>query len=56
MSVSSLLWGLLGLLALIVLAGALGGVGTVELAIWLALVAVWVLWWASTRRQQRHPG
>jgi hypothetical protein len=56
MSVSSLVWGLVVLLALLVLAGTLGGVGTVELAIWLVLVAMWILWWARARSHQRHPG
>jgi len=43
----NLLLVLLLLFVLLVAAGALGGVGIVELGIWLALVVVWVVAFAT---------
>ena len=50
MTVASLVKGLLALLALLIAAGIIGGIGSVELLVWLGLVAVWIAWWAVRRR------
>ena len=52
MSVGSLIWGWLALVALLTLAGTLGGVGTVELTIWLVLVVIWLVVWLLSRRPE----
>jgi hypothetical protein len=50
MTVGTLIAGLLALLALLIAAGGAGaGVGPSEVAIWLLLVAAWVLWWTRSR-------
>jgi hypothetical protein len=50
MTVASLVKGLLALVALLIAAGLLGGIGSVELLVWLGLVAAWIGWWAVSRR------
>lgn len=52
MSVSTLMWGLLGLLVLPLLLAPLGGIGTVEMTIWMVLLVAWVLWWVRSRRAE----
>jgi hypothetical protein len=52
MSASTLMWGVLGLFLLPLLAAPLGGIGTVELTVWLALLVIWVLWWVRSRRPE----
>jgi hypothetical protein len=53
MSVRSLVTGLIVLLVLLVAAGLIGGIGSVELLIWLALVAAWIAGWFATRGRHR---
>ena len=50
MTVASLFKGLLALLALLIAAGLIGGVGSVELLVWLGLVVAWIAWWGLSRR------
>jgi hypothetical protein len=50
-TIASLTKGLLVLVALLIAAGALGGIGSVELLIWLGLVAAWIIWWMVSRRK-----
>jgi hypothetical protein len=50
MSVTALFQGLAGLVILLLAVGYAGGVGSVELSIWLLLVAAWVSWWLVSRR------
>ena len=50
MTVASLGKGLLVLVALLVVVGLLGGVGSIELLIWVVLLAVWVTWWTLSRK------
>ena len=49
-TVASLGKGLLVLVALLVVVGLLGGVGSIELLIWVVLLAVWVTWWTLSRK------
>ena len=51
MTFSSLVKGLAALLALLIVAGLVGGIGSVELLIWLGLVAAWIAWWTASRRK-----
>jgi hypothetical protein len=51
MTVRSLAAGIVALAAVLLIAGSLGGVGPVELSIWLGLVAVWIAWWKWSRRR-----
>ncbi|GAA1940573.1 hypothetical protein GCM10009797_37280 [Nocardioides hwasunensis] len=50
MSVRSLVLGFVALIAILALAGNVGGIGSAELLIWLALVAAWIGVWVSSRR------
>jgi hypothetical protein len=52
MSVTALVQGLVGLVILLLAAGYAGGVGSVELSIWLLLVAAWISWWLVSRRRR----
>lgn len=49
MTIVSLVKGLLALVALLIAAGMLGGIGSVELLVWLGLVAAWIVWWVVRR-------
>ena len=51
MTIASLVKGMAVLLALLIVAGLLGGIGSVELLIWLGLVAVWIARWMASRRK-----
>lgn len=53
LTVRTLLAGLLALVALLLVVGMFGAVGSIELAIWLVLVAAWVALWSSSRRARR---
>ena len=53
MTIASLVKGLAVLLALLVSAGLVGGIGSVELLIWLVLVAGWIAWSMASRRKGR---
>ena len=50
MTIASLVKGMAVLLALLI-AGLLGGIGSVELLIWLGLVAAWIARWMASRRK-----
>ena len=52
MTTRSLVQGLGALLALLAIAGLLGGIGSVELLLWLGLVGAWVVWWIASRRKR----
>jgi membrane protein DedA with SNARE-associated domain len=47
-----LLWSLLPLFALLIVAGMLGGVGSVELSVWLVLLAAWIVAFARSGRRR----
>lgn len=49
MTIASLVKGLAVLLALLIVTGLVGGIGSVELLIWLGLVAAWIAWWMASR-------
>ena len=51
MTTASLVKGLAVLLALLIVAGLVGGIGSIELRIWLGLVAAWIAWWMASRRK-----
>ena len=51
LTIGSLAKGLAVLLALLIVAGLVGGVGSVELLIWLGLAAAWIAWWMASRRK-----
>ena len=51
MTIASLVRGLAVLLGLLIVAGLVGGIGSVELLIWLVLVAAWIAWWMASRRK-----
>lgn len=51
MTIASLVKGLAVLLALLIIVGWVGGIGSVELLIWLGLVAAWIGWWMASRRK-----
>lgn len=51
MTAGSLFNGFALLLVLLIIAGVAGGIGSVELLIWLALVTAWIAWWMVSRRR-----
>ena len=53
MTIGILVAGLIALLGLLVAVGAFGGVGSVELALWLVLVVAWIVVWFVSRRARR---
>jgi hypothetical protein len=50
-TVASLAKGILALVALLIIVGLLGGIGSVELLVWLALMIAWIGWWLTSRRK-----
>jgi hypothetical protein len=50
-TIVSLVKGLLALFALLIVASLLGGIRSVELLIWCALVAAWIARWTMSRRK-----
>jgi energy-coupling factor transporter ATP-binding protein EcfA2 len=54
-TVTSLIQGLVALLVLLMFAGLLGGIGLVELVVWLVLVAAWLGWWLARRKATPRP-
>ena len=51
MTLASPVKGLAVLLALLIIAGLVGGIGSVELLIWLGFVAAWIAGWMVSRRK-----
>lgn len=52
MTVVALAQGVVALLALLIIAGLFGGIGSVELLVWLVLVGAWVVGWMASRRKR----